>query len=103
MNTDQERIKRTIEEGRVKLHVFMPSGRKLWTVVGKDKEYWLDPETIFCSCSAYYFGNLGDDPWTCYHIKSARKAQKENMVQEIAFSDSEFFGFVKGLLSDFWS
>ena len=28
----------------LKLHYFVPSERKLWTIVGKNNEYWLDPE-----------------------------------------------------------
>ena len=37
-----ERVDNTVNSGGVKLHIFQPSGRKLWTVVGKDNEQWAD-------------------------------------------------------------
>ena len=33
-----EKIDSTISENRVKLHIFEPSQRKIWTVVGKEKD-----------------------------------------------------------------
>nr|AIE94410.1 hypothetical protein [uncultured marine thaumarchaeote AD1000_46_C12]AIE94478.1 hypothetical protein [uncultured marine thaumarchaeote AD1000_46_F05] len=47
-----------IFQNRVKLHLFETSQRKIWTIVGKEKEHWIDPELNFCSCSGYYFGML---------------------------------------------
>ena len=32
----------------LKLHYFVPSERKLWTIIGKNNEYWLDPELDYC-------------------------------------------------------
>jgi len=44
-----EKLDSTLTEKRVKLHIFQPSKRKIWTVVGVENEYWLDPELDFCS------------------------------------------------------
>ena len=56
---DPNRIKSMVSEKRVKLHIFDPSQRKIWTVVGKGKEHWLDPDLNFCSCAGFYFGKKG--------------------------------------------
>ena len=58
MNKKSEKIDSVISEKRIKLHHFLPSDRKIWTVVGKEKEHWLDPDLEFCSCSGFYFGML---------------------------------------------
>ena len=95
-----EKIDSVISENRVKLHVFEPSQRKIWTVVGKEKEYWLDPESDFCSCASYYFGKM-EGKGDCYHLKSVRLAQKENKAEIIKFSDDEFVDFIASLAMDF--
>ena len=99
MSKNSDRMQLIISEKRVKLHVFEPSGRKIWTVVGKGKEHWVDPESNFCSCSAFYFGQLNGKPW-CYHLDSVALAIKEGKVEKISFSDEEFSDFLSGLLSD---
>ena len=50
-----KRIKTLLEEGAVKFHIFQPSGRAIWTVVGRDDEHWADIELGFCSCKSYYY------------------------------------------------
>ncbi len=54
MSTKQEKINAVVNERRVKLHRFNPSQREIWTIVGKEKEHWIDPQSNFCSCSGYY-------------------------------------------------
>jgi predicted nucleic acid-binding Zn finger protein len=99
VNVDSERVESVVSEKRVKLHVFEPSQRKIWTVVGKGKEYWIDPDGEYCSCPGFYFGKLnGKD--TCYHLESAKLARRENNIEKIIFSDEEFSDFLSGLISD---
>ena len=43
MDDRDDKIKSSVYSGRVKLHIFEPSKRKIWTIVGKEKEHWLDP------------------------------------------------------------
>jgi predicted nucleic acid-binding Zn finger protein len=83
----------------VKLHLFEPSNRKIWTVVGKDNEHWLAPDLGFCSCEDYYF-NAMENNSQCYHLKSVKIAKQENKVEVIKFSDSEFESFISALVSD---
>jgi predicted nucleic acid-binding Zn finger protein len=96
---NQRKIDLLVSEGRVKLHVFEPSNRKIWTIVGKTKEHWIDPELDFCSCASYYF-NSTKDKRGCYHLDSLRAAQQTAKVELIKFSDDEFDNFIAGLISD---
>lgn len=78
--------------GRIKLHKFLPSGRSIWTMVGKE-EHWMDPDLKYCSCPAYYY-NAGTP---CYHLKCV---YNDVLVDQINFTDDEFDGFVAALLLD---
>jgi len=99
MNKDFDRVEVLVSEKRVKLHIFKPSRRKIWTVVGKSEEHWIDPDGCYCSCPGFYFGQLNGKK-TCYHLDSAKLAQKENKIEKIIFSDDEFTDFLSGLISD---
>ena len=99
MNKDSDRVESLVSEKRVKLHVFEPSHRKIWTIVGKGEEYWVDSDGDYCSCLGFYFGNLNGKK-TCYHLVSVKLAQKENKFETIIFSDDEYFYFLSGLISD---
>ncbi len=99
MNKDLERVQSMVSEKRVKLHIFEPSQRKIWTVVGKGKEHWIDPDSNYCACPGFYFGKLIGKS-ICYHLESAQLARKENQVEKIIFSDDEFSDFLSGLITD---
>ena len=99
MTTKTEKIDSIITEKRIKLHIFEPSKRKIWTIVGKEKEYWLDPKMNFCSCQSFYFNSIAGKQ-ECYHLKSVDVAEKENKIELINFSDDEFSDFISGLISD---
>ncbi|MFQ5475561.1 MAG: hypothetical protein ACE5DT_00845 [Nitrosopumilus sp.] len=99
MNKEVDRVESMVSAKRVKLHVFEPSQRKIWTVVGKGGEYWVDPDGVYCSCPGFYFGKLNGKT-SCYHLESAELAQKENKIEKIVFSDEEYSDFLSGLISD---
>jgi len=99
VSKDSERIESIVSEKRVKLHLFEPSQKKIWTVVGKSKEHWIDPDAEYCSCLGYYFGRLNGKT-TCYHLESAYLAKKENKIETIRFSDEEYDDFLSGLIFD---
>jgi predicted nucleic acid-binding Zn finger protein len=94
-----EKIDSVISEKRIKLHIFAPSQRKIWTIVGEKKEYWFDPEMNFCSCQSFYFNSI-EGKRECYHLKSVSIAEKENKIELIKFSDDEFSNFILGLVTD---
>jgi predicted nucleic acid-binding Zn finger protein len=85
-----------VSEKRVKLHVFEPSQRQVWTVVGMGKEYWIAPDHDYCSCDGYYFSKAK----SCYHLESLREAQKQENIEIIKFSDDEYLDFLKSLVSE---
>ena len=99
MTQQDERIKNIVSEHRAKLHVFEPSQRKVWTIVGTGKEYWIDPERNFCSCPGYYFGKVSGKK-ECYHLEALKSAQKVNEIETISFVDEEYIDFISSLLSD---
>ena len=89
----------TVERRAIKFHIFLPSGRAIWTVVGRDREYWVDPDLDFCSCKGYYYKTLSTcNP--CYHLKSVESARQKKKFAEIKFQDVEYQSFIKALLSD---
>jgi predicted nucleic acid-binding Zn finger protein len=99
MKKSSEKIESAVSEKRVKLHLFEPSKRKIWTIVGRGKEHWLDPDFEFCSCPGYYFGKL-EGKKQCYHMDSIKLAKKENKFEIIKFSDYEFEDFISSLVDD---
>jgi len=99
VNKNSDKIDEVISSKRVKLHLFEPSQRKIWSVVGKSKEHWLDPNIGFCSCQAFYFDTKNEHV-ACYHLDSVTRAVNEDKVEIIIFSDDEFEDFVDGLITD---
>jgi len=97
VNEIDTRIGSVVSQKRVKLHIFEPSNRKIWTVVGKSEEHWLDPESQFCSCQAYYFGRIHGKEY-CYHLEAQKIAEKQTKFEIIKFSDEEYFDFIQSIL-----
>ena len=95
----QSRVDFIVSSGSVKQMLFLPSGKKLWIVVGRDNEYWTDPELRFCSCNDFYFNTLsqGQD---CYHLKSVIKAIEQRAFTIIEFDDSEYMDLLKAITDD---
>jgi predicted nucleic acid-binding Zn finger protein len=96
----QSKVDNTVGSGSVKQMLFMPSGKKLWIVIGKDNEYWIDVELGFCSCKDFYFTTLsgGQD---CYHLKSVRKTiQQQRGFTAIEFDDSDYIRLLQAVADD---
>lgn len=83
----------------VKKHVFEPSGKTVWTVVGKENEHWLDPDLEFCSCEDFYYNTMTTGR-QCYHLKAVKLAKEQGNIEIIKFSDSEFDSFIAALVND---
>jgi len=84
-------------QGRVKLHIFEPSGRRIWTVVGSSREYWQSPLRNFCSCSGFHY-NKSSGRKGCSHLDAIGIANSTNKIEKIVFSDEEYVGFVAGIV-----
>ena len=84
---------------RIKLHIFVPSARKIWTIVSKNNEYWLDLDLDYCTCKYYFFKTLsGQD--RCIHLKSLAEALRLEDYDRVEFQDDEYIGFLTSLLKD---
>jgi predicted nucleic acid-binding Zn finger protein len=96
---NHDNIESVISLNGIKLHLFEPSHRKIWTVVGKDNEHWLDPDLEYCSCEDYYYNEM-EKGLQCYHLYALKAAIDQNKVEVIKFQDSEFENFISALVQD---
>jgi len=75
----------TLNERRIKKYVFKPSGRIVWIVVGKEREYLVMPAADFCSCDDFYFRAMNKKIHLCYHLiaqKLAEALETYDLVEE---------------------
>ena len=87
-------------DGCVKKHVFSPSGRVLFTVVGRSGDEFIDPEKPFCSCRHFFFRVLGGRDRTCYHLLAYEMAKEAQSFDRVEMHDEEFGVFLRLLASD---
>jgi len=74
-----------LKDGRVKKYVFKPSGRAVWIVVGKERDYLIMSEAEFCTCDDFYFRVMDKQVHLCYHLiaqKLARNLDWFEMIEE---------------------
>jgi len=76
-----------LKEGRIKKYVFKPSGRVVWIVVGKRRDYLVMPAIDYCSCYDFYF--QFDRGHVCYHIIAQKLAEATGRFD--AFEDDDQF------------
>lgn len=88
-----------VKEGSVKVHIFYPSRRSIYTVVGRETEELIDPEKMFCSCKDFFYRAISRKE-SCYHLIAYSIAKEEGHIETIKFSDDEYHSFVKALLED---
>jgi len=86
--------------GGVKEARFLPSGRRLFTVVGNIGDEFIDPEKPYCSCSHFFFRVLNGRDETCYHLLSYNIASKTSRVDVTEFSDEEYRSVIGALVRD---
>ena len=76
-----------VQEERVKKYVFSPSGRVVWIVVGREREYQIMPAAGFCSCDDFYFRVMDREANICYHLISQRIADTLELYDKIEEED----------------
>lgn len=86
-----ERALRAVEEMRVKRYTFQPSGRVVWIVVGKEREYQILPRAGYCSCDDFYFRIINGEAGLCYHLIAQRLAEALGRFEEVEEGDG-FYG-----------
>jgi predicted nucleic acid-binding Zn finger protein len=96
----RSKVDEVVNAGRVKRHIFRPSGREIWTVVGSRIDHYIDLEQPYCSCKNFYYHLIRGLEQTCYHIEAARIAKQANKYSEISFSDEEYPNLLKAILND---
>jgi len=79
-----------LDEGRVRKHVFSPSGRLVWTVVGEEREYQILPLATFCSCNDFYFRVLSHEAFLCYHLLAQKIAEALDRYVLLAGDDGDY-------------
>ncbi|HYB68197.1 MAG TPA: hypothetical protein VEC97_01490 [Candidatus Acidoferrales bacterium] len=81
-----ERFTRAFEaltENRVKKYVFKPSGKTVWIVVGRERDYLILPEAEFCTCDDFYFRVLDREVHLCYHLIAQKLAKNLDWYEAI--------------------
>jgi predicted nucleic acid-binding Zn finger protein len=77
----------TLKENRVKKYVFGPSGKTIWIVVGKERDYLIIPEAEFCTCDDFYFRVLDRQVHLCYHLIAQKIANSLGWFETIEEHD----------------
>jgi len=76
-----------LKEGRVKKYVFKPSGRIVWVVVGKERDYLIMPDAEFCTCDDFYFRVLDRQIHLCYHLIAQKLAKNLSWYERVEEHD----------------
>jgi predicted nucleic acid-binding Zn finger protein len=76
-----------VQEQRVKKYVFSPSGRIVWIVVGKERDYQIMSAAGFCSCDDFYFRVMGREANICYHLIAQKLAEALELYDKIEEED----------------
>jgi predicted nucleic acid-binding Zn finger protein len=77
----------TLKENRVKKYVFKPSGRTVWIVIGRERDYLIMPEAEFCMCNDFYFRVLDKKIHLCYHLIAQKIARNLGWYETIKEND----------------
>ena len=95
-----KRAAEAVSRGCAKLHLFSPSGRIIYTVVGRSGDEFIDPFRPFCSCKNFFFRVLAGRNETCYHLLTYEAAERLSRFDRIIMHDEEFESFTRLLAQD---
>ncbi len=79
-----------VKENRVKKYSFKPSGRTVWIVVGRERDYLIMPDAEFCTCDDFYFRVLDRKVHLCYHLIAQKLAKNLDWYAAIEEHDELF-------------
>jgi len=79
-----------LKENRVKKYTFKPSGRTVWIVVGRERDYLIMPEAEFCTCDDFYFRVLDRKVHLCYHLIAQKLAKNLDWYDPVEEHDELF-------------
>lgn len=84
-----------LKENRVKKYVFKPSGRTVWIVVGKERDYLIMSRAEFCTCDDFYFRVLDREVHLCYHLIAQKIANNLTWYKTIEEHDELYDSLMK--------
>ncbi len=87
-------VERILNEGRVKRHKFLPSGREIWSVVGSLGDQFVAEGQPFCTCGHFHFGVLGGKTESCIHLDAVRAAKREHSYEMLEIEDADYGRFL---------
>jgi predicted nucleic acid-binding Zn finger protein len=76
-----------LNENRVKKYSFKPSGKTVWVVVGKERDYLIMAQAEFCTCDDFYFRVLDRQVHLCYHLIAQKIANVLDWYEAIEERD----------------
>jgi predicted nucleic acid-binding Zn finger protein len=76
-----------LNENRVKRYSFKPSGKIVWIVVGKERDYLIMAQAEFCTCDDFYFRVLDRQVHLCYHLIAQKIANVLDWYEAIEERD----------------
>ena len=91
--TFQKRFQQALglaEGEKVRKYRFSPSGRTLWVVAGRGREYQVLPDSMFCTCDDYYFRVMDNKKQLCYHIIAQRLSEAMGKYTLTEMIDSRY-------------
>lgn len=77
----------TLKGERVRKYVFKPSGKVVWIVVGREREYLVMPAADFCSCDDFYFRVMDKEVHLCYHLIAQKMADALGWYEDVEEND----------------
>lgn len=83
------------KEGGVKKYIFKPSGRVVWIVVGKNRDYLIYSAVAYCSCDDFFFAVMEGKALVCHHFIAQRLAEKLGWYDRIEERDNLFDSLIK--------
>ncbi len=78
------------EGGRVRKYQFSPSGRTVWVVTGRGRDYQVLPDSLFCTCDDYYFRVMEHKKQLCYHIIAQQLSDAMGKHSVVELTDSRY-------------
>jgi predicted nucleic acid-binding Zn finger protein len=84
-----------LKENRVKKYVFKPSGKTVWIVVGKERDYLIMAQAEFCTCDDFYFRVLDREVHLCYHLIAQKIANVLEWYDSIEERDELYDSLMK--------
>lgn len=90
----RDEAQRAVDEKRVKKYLFEPSGREVWVVVGRKRDYLVLPLAKYCACDDFFYRVLGKERKRCYHLLAVTLAQSQGGYEEINERDDLYLKFI---------